>query len=78
MRYNKHWERTKQDLSDSSLSHYDFSDKSDYKNKRRDKKKICWKKKHNPIKLCAELTAKFLMTAYKSKILKFKLDEYLL
>ena len=27
------------------------------------------------MKLCAKLTAKFLTTAYKLKILKFKLDE---
>ena len=31
--------------------------------------------KQDPIKLCAKLTAKLLMEEYKSKILKFKLDE---
>ena len=32
-------------------------------------------RKKDPIKLCATLTAKFLTTAYKSKITRFKLDE---
>ena len=32
--------------------------------------------KNYPIKLCARLTAKWLTTEYKSKIIKFKLDEY--
>ena len=32
-----------------------------------------WKK--DPIKLCARLTARLMTTAYKSKIIKFKLDE---
>ena len=32
-------------------------------------------KKHYTIKLCAKLTTKLLTTSYKSKILKFKLDE---
>ena len=31
--------------------------------------------KQDPIKLCTKLTAKLLTTAYKSKFLKFKLDE---
>ena len=43
--------------------------------KRRDEEKNYRKKKHNPIKLCAKLTAKFMTTAYKLKILKFKVDE---
>ena len=29
----------------------------------------------DPIKLCARLTAKLLTTAYKSKVVKFKMDE---
>ena len=56
-------------------SEYDSSDESDYKSKRRHKKKNQWKKKQDPIKLCAKLTAKLLKTAYKSKVLKFKLDD---
>ena len=54
----------------------DFSDDRNYKRKIRDKKKKYQKiKKQDPIKLCAKLTAKLLTAAYKSKILKFKLDE---
>ena len=62
----------KQDSSGSSLSNYDLSDNSNYRCKQR-KKKIHWEK--DPIKLCARLTEKLLTTAYKSKIIKFKLDE---
>ena len=32
-----------------------------------------WEK--DPIKLCARLTSKLLTTAYKSKIIRFKIDE---
>ena len=32
-------------------------------------------RKEDPIKLCATLTAKLLTTTFKSKIIKFKLDE---
>ena len=53
-------------------SDYDWSDESDYRRKRRKKKSH---RKKDPIKLCARLTAKLLMTAYTSKIIKFKLDE---
>ena len=42
---------------------------------RRDKNNNHWKNKQDPIKLCVKLTAKFLMTVYKSKTLKFKWDE---
>ena len=31
--------------------------------------------KKDPIRLCATLTAKLLMTAFKSKVIRFKLDE---
>ena len=63
----------KDDSSDPSSS--DDSDSSDdihyrfrqYKKKRHREK--------DPIKLCANLTAKFLTTAYKSKIVRFKMDE---
>ena len=40
----------------------------------RDERIMSHRKKY-PIKLCASLTAKFLPTSYKSKIIKFKLDE---
>ena len=46
-------------LSDDS----DSSDDSDYR------------KKNYPIKLCANLTAKLLTTVYKSKIIRFKMDD---
>ena len=61
------------DSSDPSLSNdYDFSYDSDYRRKQL-KRKI--NRKNYPIKLCARLTAKFLTTAYKSKFIRFKLDE---
>ena len=63
----------KDDLSDPSSS--DDSDSSDdihYRRKRRKNKK---NQKKDPIKLCATLTAKFLTTAYKSKSIRFKMDE---
>ena len=53
-----------------------MSDKIDYKRKIRNKKRKHQKlKKQDPIKLCAKLTAKLRTTAYKLKVLKFKLDE---
>ena len=63
----------KDDSSDPSSS--DDSDSSDdryYRRKRCKKKRY---RKKDPIKLCAKLTAKLLMTAYKSKIIRFKIDE---
>ena len=65
----------KQDSSDSLLSNYDSSDKSYYKSKKQYKKKSHRKKERNTIKLCAKLMAKLLTAAYKSKIIKLKLDE---
>ena len=44
------------------------TDASDLKNKIH--------QKNDPIKLCARLTKKLPMTAYKSKIIRFKMDEY--
>ena len=55
------------------MSDSDLSDESYYKIKRRDKKKSYGK--GEAIKLCATLTAKLLTTVYKSKIIKFELDE---
>ena len=37
--------------------------------------KIGANRKKDPIKLCARLTARLMTTAYKSKIIRFKLDE---
>ena len=62
----------KQNSSDSLSSDYDSSDDSDYRRKWRKNKSH---QKNNLIKLCTRLTEKFLTTAYKSKIIKFKLDE---
>ena len=56
----------------SSSDDSDSSDDSYYRRKRFKKKKH---RKKDPIKLCATLTAKFLTTAYKSKIIRFKMDE---
>ena len=62
----------KQDATDSLSSYSDLSDNSDYIRKRRKNKSH---KKTDPIKLCAHLTAKLLTKEYKSKIIRFKLDE---
>ena len=50
----------------------DSSEDSHYRRRRRKNKKH-WKQ--DPIRLCATLTEKLLTTAYKSKIIRFKLDE---
>ena len=73
IKIKKRQKHTKQDSSDSFPSNSDFYDKSDYRHKKRKNKRSHRKK--DPIKLCARLTAKFLTTAYKSKTIKFKLDE---
>ena len=63
----------KDDLSDPSPSNdSDSSNDSDYRCKRHKKKSH--RKKH-PIKLCERLTEKLLTTAYKSRIIRFKIDE---
>ena len=66
----------KHDSSDPSLSDdsddSDSSEDSHYRRKRRKNKKH---RKKDPTRLCATLTAKFLKTAFKSKIIRFKLDE---
>ena len=51
---------------------YDSSDDSDY---RRNQRKNNKHREKDLIKLCATLTIIFLTTAYKSKIIKFKMDE---
>ena len=50
----------------------DSSEESHYR-RRQHKNKKHWKK--YPIRLCATLTAKLLTTAFKLKIIRFKLDE---
>ena len=67
-----HQKDKKQDSSGSSSSDSDSSDNSDYRQKQRKKKSH---RKKDPIKLYPRLTEKFLTTAYKSKIVRFKLDE---
>ena len=63
----------KDDLSDpSSSDDSDSSNDSHYRRKRRKDKKH---REKDPIRLCATLTAKFLTTAYKLKIIRFKMDE---
>ena len=56
------------DDSDSS----DSSEDSHYRRRRRKNKK---RRKEDPIRLCATLTAEFLTKAFKSKIIRFKMDE---
>ena len=51
-----------------------MSEKSDYKSKRHDKKGNYRENKQDPIKLWVKLTAKLLITVYKSKVLTFKLN----
>ena len=63
-------------FSNSSLSDSVPSAGSNYKRRRLDKRNKNRKcNKQDPIKLCAKLTVKLLKTAYKSKVLKFKLGE---
>ena len=60
-------------LSDpSSNDDSDSSEESNYRSKQRKEHKH---RKEDLIRLCATLTAKLMMTAYKSKIIRFKLDE---
>ena len=73
MKNKKRRKHRKYDSSDPSLSNdSDSSDDSHYRRKRRKNKKH---RKEDPIKLCATLTAKLLMTAYTLKIIRFKIDE---
>ena len=75
-KYNKNKKRrkySKYDLSDpSSSDDSDSFDESDYRRKRRKGKS---NRKNGPIKLCARLTEKSMTTAYKSKIIRFKINE---
>ena len=61
------------DLSDpSSSDDYDSSNDNHYRRKQR---KIKKHRENDLIKLCATLTAKLLTTVYKSKVIRFKMDE---
>ena len=69
----KRCKHLKDDSSDpSSSDDSDSSDDSHYKRKKRNNKKH---QKKDLIRLCTTLTVKFLTTAYKSNILRFKMDE---
>ena len=68
----KRWKHKKHDASDSSSRYFYLSNNSDYRRKQRKKKSH---QKTDPIKLCARSKAKLLTTAYKLKIVRFKLDE---
>ena len=69
----KRCKHRKDDSSDpSSSDDSDSSEDSHYRRKRRKDKKH---RKKDPIKLCATLTEKLLTIAYKSKIIRFKMDE---
>ena len=63
----------KYDSSNPSSSDDSDSSHDSYYRRKLGKSNIDQKK--DPIKLCARLTEMLLTTAYKSKIIKFKLDE---
>ena len=63
----------KDDSSDPSSS--DDSDSSEDINYRRKRRKDKKHRKKVPIKVCANLTTNLMTTAYKSKIIRFKMDE---
>ena len=69
---NRRKHRKDESSDPSSSDDSDSSKESNYRSKRRKDKKHC---KNDPIRLCATLTENFLTTAYKSKIITFKLDE---
>ena len=69
----KRHKHRKDDSSDpSSSDDSDSSDESHYRRKRRKNKKH---REKDLIKQCATLTPKLLTTAYKSKIIRFKMGE---
>ena len=63
----------KDDSSDPSSS--DKSDSSDDSHYRRKRRKNNKHREKDPIRLCATLTSKLMTTAYKSNIIRFKMDE---
>ena len=67
-------EPSSSDSSDPSSS--DDSDSSDDNHYRRTQRNNKIHQKKGPIRLCATLTEKLLTTAYKSKIIRFKMDKY--
>ena len=69
---NRRKHRKDDSLDPSSSDDSDSSNDSDYRLKRRKNNKH---RKNDPIKKCTSLMEKMLMTAYKSKIIRFKMDE---
>ena len=69
-KHRKHWKDDSSDPSSSNDS--DSSNDSHYRRNRHNNKKH---RKKDPTRLCATLTEKLLTTAYKSKIIRFKMDE---
>ena len=68
--------RRKHQRDDSSdPSSVDDSDSSDDSHYRRKQRKDNKHREKDPIRLCATLTSKLLMTDYKSKIIRFLMDE---
>ena len=59
----------------SSSDDYDGSDSSEDGHYRRRRHTHTEHRKKDPIRLCATLTAKLLTIAFKSKMIRFKLDE---
>ena len=59
----------------SSSDDSDESDSSEDSNYRRRRRKNKKHRKKEPIRLCATLTEKLLTPAFKSKMIRFKLDE---
>ena len=73
MKKKKRHKHRKYDSSDPSSSDgSDSSDDSHYRRKRPNNKKH---REKDPIIICATLTEKLLTTAFKSKIIRFKMDE---
>ena len=60
---------------DPDPSPSDSSDSSNDGHSRRRQHTHTEHQKKDPIRLCAKLTAKLLTTAFKSKMIRFKLDE---
>ena len=70
-------------LSNSPMSYPSDSSDGEYSKKMRcmkENKKNCQNENsfNDPIKKCAKLTAKLVTAAQKSKIIKFKFDDYLI
>ena len=72
----KRCKHRKDDSSDPYLR--DDSDSSDDGHYIRKQCNNMTHKENNPIRICATLTSKLLTTAYKSKIIRFKMNEDLL